>query len=61
MASEWTPTDREIREFFADGVNALYSLTAHPDLEDAGAAFDRWIAKHDQRIASRTTGTQSHD
>lgn len=42
----WTPTDAEIREFFIEGVDALYSLTAHPRLGNPGQAFDRWLARH---------------
>lgn len=37
MASEWTPTDREIRDFFADGVGDPYSMTANPDPPVASA------------------------
>lgn len=49
----WVPTDMEVRDFFTDGVHALYEKTHHPELRDADAAFTRWLAKHDRHVMMR--------
>ncbi|NMM99281.1 hypothetical protein [Bifidobacterium olomucense] len=51
--SEWMPTDTDVMQFFTDGTDQFYSLTANPAYWDGKAAFRRWLTEHDRRIAEQ--------
>ena len=51
---EYTPTTAQVRSHYVGSVDEYGTRDGYAlDLEEAGSAFDRWLAAHDREVAER--------